>query len=100
MNKIKILIIENETLVRAGVCAILGAEKDFEIVGDARTSAEGFSRFREKRPDVTLMSLRLPDLKCRLMRPRASRCRRDMGCSLRSCSSSLVVTGHLWKIVA
>jgi DNA-binding NarL/FixJ family response regulator len=61
MSKIKILIIENETLVRAGVCAILNAEKDFEIVGDARTSAEGFTLFREKRPDVTLMSLRLPD---------------------------------------
>jgi DNA-binding NarL/FixJ family response regulator len=58
---VKILIIENETLVRAGVCAILNAEKDFEIVGDARTSAEGFRLFLEKRPDVTLMSLRLPD---------------------------------------
>lgn len=58
---IKVLIVENETLVRVGVCAILNAEKDFEIVGDARTSAEGFRLFREKRPDVTLMSLRLPD---------------------------------------
>ena len=55
----KILIIENETLVRAGICAILTAEKDFEIVGDARTSDEGFRLFRETRPDVTLMSLRL-----------------------------------------
>jgi DNA-binding NarL/FixJ family response regulator len=54
-----ILIIENETLVRAGICAILEAEKDFEIVGDARTIDEGFRLFREKRPDVTLMSLRL-----------------------------------------
>lgn len=61
MNKIKILIIENETLVRVGICAILEAEKDFEIVGDARTSDEGFRLFRETRPDVTLMSLRLPE---------------------------------------
>jgi len=57
----KILIIENETLVRAGLCAILQAEKDFEIVGDARTSDEGFRLFQEKRPDVTLMSLRLAE---------------------------------------
>jgi DNA-binding NarL/FixJ family response regulator len=57
----KILIIENETLVRAGLCAILKAEKDFEIVGDARTSDEGFRLFQEKRPDVTLMSLRLAE---------------------------------------
>ncbi|HEX9959464.1 MAG TPA: response regulator transcription factor [Pyrinomonadaceae bacterium] len=55
----KILIIENETLVRAGICAILETEKDFEIVGDARTIDEGFRLFREKLPDVTLMSLRL-----------------------------------------
>ena len=61
MNKIKILIIENETLVRVGICTILEAEKDFEIVGDARTSDEGFRLFREKHPDVTLMSLRLPE---------------------------------------
>jgi DNA-binding NarL/FixJ family response regulator len=55
----KVLIIENETLVRVGICTILEAEKDFEIVGDARTSEEGFRLFREKRPDVTLISLRL-----------------------------------------
>ncbi|HEX8250922.1 MAG TPA: response regulator transcription factor [Pyrinomonadaceae bacterium] len=57
----KILIIENETLVRVGICTILEREKDFEIVGDARTSAEGFRLFQEKLPDVTLMSLRLPE---------------------------------------
>ncbi|HLM01441.1 MAG TPA: response regulator transcription factor, partial [Pyrinomonadaceae bacterium] len=55
----KILIIENETLVRVGICTILRGEKDFEIVGDAQTIDEGFRLFREKRPDVTLMSLRL-----------------------------------------
>ncbi|MDQ3800490.1 MAG: response regulator transcription factor [Acidobacteriota bacterium] len=58
---IKILIIENETLVRIGICTILEGEKDFEIVGDARASDEGFRLFRETRPDVTLMSLRLPE---------------------------------------
>jgi two-component system NarL family response regulator len=57
----RILIIENETLVRVGICTILEREKDFEIVGDALTSGEGFRLFRETRPDVTLMSLRLPE---------------------------------------
>ena len=55
----KILIIENQTLVRVGICTILEAEKDFEIVGDARTSDEGFRLFQQKSPDVILMSLRL-----------------------------------------
>lgn len=57
----KILIIENESLLRTGIRTILLAESDFEIVGEAETSAEGFSLFKEKRPDVTLMSLRLKE---------------------------------------
>jgi DNA-binding NarL/FixJ family response regulator len=56
---LKILIIENEPLVRLGICAVLNGENDFEIVGDARDADEGFRLFREKSPNVTLMSLRL-----------------------------------------
>jgi DNA-binding NarL/FixJ family response regulator len=57
----KILIIENETLLRVGIRTILQAENDFEIIGEADTSNEGLKLFREKKPDVTLMSLRLKE---------------------------------------
>lgn len=61
MEKIKVLLIENETLVRVGVRSILLAEADIEIVGEATTGAEGFELFRRTRADVVLLSLRLPD---------------------------------------
>lgn len=59
--KIRVLIIENEFLLRAGIRAILSTESDFEIVGEAGTSPEGFGLFQEKKPDITLMSLRLKE---------------------------------------
>jgi DNA-binding NarL/FixJ family response regulator len=58
---VRILIIENQTLVKIGIRTVLGANSDFEIVGEADSGAEGFRKFRELRPDVTILSLRLPD---------------------------------------
>jgi two-component system, NarL family, response regulator len=55
----KILIIENETLVRIEIRTILDGISDFEIVGEAETSEEGFNLFKRTSPDITLMSLRL-----------------------------------------
>lgn len=60
-NKIKILIIEGETLVRVGVRTILSAQKGFEIVGESETSGEGFELFKQISPDVVLMSLRMAE---------------------------------------
>ncbi len=57
----KILIVENEALIRIGIRTILSAENDFVIVGEAETSEEGFKLFQAKEPDVTLMSLRLKE---------------------------------------
>ena len=63
-RKIRVLVIEGETLVRIGVRAVLGAESDFEIIGEAAGIDEGFELFRRTGPDVTLMSLRFPDETC------------------------------------
>jgi two-component system, NarL family, response regulator len=57
----KILIIENETLVRIGIRTILDGISDFEIVGEADTSEQGFDIFKRTSPDVTVMSLRLKE---------------------------------------
>ncbi len=61
MNKIKVLLIENQTLVRIGIKTVLSETEDFEIVGEADSGAEGFQTFQNLRPDVTILSLRLPD---------------------------------------
>ncbi len=58
---VRVLIIENQTLVKIGIRTVLSGKSDFEIVGEADSGAEGFQKFRELKPDVTILSLRLPD---------------------------------------
>ena len=58
---IRILIIENQTLVKIGIRTVLSARDDFEIVGEADSGAEGFQKFQKLKPDVIILSLRLPD---------------------------------------
>lgn len=60
-SPIRLLIIENQTLVRVGIRTILSSQSDFEIVSESETGAEGLAAFRELKPDVTILSLRLPD---------------------------------------
>lgn len=60
-SPIRLLVIENQTLVRVGIKTIVHSQNDFEIVAEAETGAEGLTLFRELRPDVTILSLRLPD---------------------------------------
>ena len=60
-NFIRVLLIESQTLTRIGAKTILSEQNDIEIVGEAETGAEGFRLFDELKPDVTILSLRLPD---------------------------------------
>lgn len=58
---IRVLLVENQTLVRIGIKTILDAEDGIEIAAEAKTAAEGLREFRELKPDVTILSLRMPD---------------------------------------
>lgn len=60
-NLVRLLIVENQTLTRIGIRTILEAQNGIEIVGEAKDGAEGFETFRELKPDVVILSLRLPD---------------------------------------
>ena len=60
-SPIRILIVENQTLTRVGIKTILNEHSDIEIIGEARTGAQGLELFRTLKPDVTILSLRLPD---------------------------------------
>lgn len=55
----RVLVIENQKLVRLGINSVL--DNEFEIVAEADSGAGGFELFRELRPDVTILGLRLPD---------------------------------------
>lgn len=58
---VRLLVVENQTLVRIGIKTVLSGQTDFEIVGEAVGGAEGFGLFQTLKPDVTILSLRLPD---------------------------------------
>lgn len=58
---IQVLIIESQPLVRVGIGAVLANESDIEVIGEAATAGEGFTLFTTRRPDVVLLSLRMPD---------------------------------------
>jgi DNA-binding NarL/FixJ family response regulator len=49
-------------MVRAGLAAVIGAEPDMELVGEASNGREALELYREHRPDVILMDLRMPGM--------------------------------------
>jgi len=59
---IKVLIVDDQALVRAGFRMILDAEPELEVVGEAADGLEGIEAARRLRPDVVLMDIRMPEL--------------------------------------
>jgi DNA-binding NarL/FixJ family response regulator len=60
--KIRVFSVDDHPLLREGIAAIIGNEPDMVMVAQAATGREAIRQFREHRPDVTLMDLRLPDI--------------------------------------
>jgi DNA-binding NarL/FixJ family response regulator len=54
--------VDDHPLLREGITAIINSQPDMTLVAQAATGSEGVQKFREHRPDITLMDLRLPDM--------------------------------------
>jgi DNA-binding NarL/FixJ family response regulator len=59
---IRVLIADDQALVRGGFRMILDAQDDIEVVGEACDGREALARARELAPDVVLMDIRMPEL--------------------------------------
>lgn len=59
---IRVLLADDQEMVRTGFRLILSAESDIEVVGEARTGVDAVAEARRLRPDVVLMDIRMPEL--------------------------------------
>jgi DNA-binding NarL/FixJ family response regulator len=58
---IRVLVADDQGLIRAGFRALLSAEEDIDVVGEAASGREALAAVRAHRPDVVLMDIRMPD---------------------------------------
>jgi two-component system response regulator NreC len=61
-SRIRILIVDDHAVLRAGLRMLLEAEPDMEVVGEAGDGAEALSRVLELAPDVALLDVTMPDV--------------------------------------
>lgn len=61
-DPLRILVVDDHTLFREGLIALLGAASDTEVVGEAGTGREALDRMDELSPDVLLMDIMMPDM--------------------------------------
>jgi two-component system NarL family response regulator len=59
-TSIRVLVVEDHNVVRQGLIALIQSVPDMAVVADGSNGQEGVELFRQHRPDVTLMDLRMP----------------------------------------
>lgn len=62
VDPIRVVVVDDQQLVRAGFSVILGAEDGIEVIGEAANGIEALERVRDLKPDVVLMDIQMPEL--------------------------------------
>ena len=60
MQKIKVLVVDDHTIVRDGICTLLALAGDIEVVGEAANGSEALKMVKELEPNVVLMDIAMP----------------------------------------
>lgn len=62
MKPIKVMVVDDHTIVRDGICALLALVQDIEVVGEASSGTEALKLVKNLEPDVVLMDIAMPDM--------------------------------------
>jgi two-component system NarL family response regulator len=60
--RIRVLIVDDHSVVREGLVSLISHKADMTVVGEAANGREGVELWKQHRPDVTLLDLRMPEL--------------------------------------
>lgn len=60
LNKTRVVLVDDEELMRSGLALIIDGAEGIEVVGQASNGREGVALINELRPDVALMDIRMP----------------------------------------
>jgi DNA-binding NarL/FixJ family response regulator len=60
--RVRVLLVDDDDLMRAGLKAVLSSDEAIEVVGEAGDGRAAIAEARARRPDVVLMDVRMPDL--------------------------------------
>lgn len=62
MDSIRLLVVDDYPVVREGLCAMLTTDKAMEIVGEASDGIEALTMVEDRKPNVVLMDIRMPNM--------------------------------------
>jgi len=62
MSKIKVLLVDDHSVVRMGFKMLIEAESDMEVISEAESGEDGIKVFKELKPDLVVMDITMPGI--------------------------------------